>query len=81
MSRDPPFLDGSLPARDSLQELQTVLERLESDYIHQVRSRDSVLSDEDRGTILHDLGENPCRTPLQGCHQLGFHSSDTRVSL
>lgn len=57
-----------------------MLKRLERDHVHQIRSRDSVLGNEDRRAIFCEFAENFCGAPLQRCHQLGFHRSDTKVS-
>ena len=40
-----------------------------------------MLGDEDRRPISYQFSENLGRFPLQGCNQLGFHKSDTKVSL
>jgi hypothetical protein len=77
---DPPLLDGSFTARDSFQKAHSILKGFERNYIHQISTGDSVLGDEDGRLIFHQLRENFGGVPLQGCNQLGFHRSDTKVS-
>ncbi len=81
MGRDTAFLYGSFAARYSFQKSHSILKGFEGDDVHQVGGRDSVLGDEDRRPIFHQLSENLGGFPLQGCDEMGFHKSDTKVSL
>ena len=80
MGGGPALLDGSLAARNSFQEPESVLKGFVGDHIHQIGGGDSVLGDKDRGLVFCKLSENLAGIPLQCGHQLGFHKSDTKVS-
>ncbi len=60
----PLVLDGSFAARDSLQNSHSILKGFEGDDVDQIGGRDSVLGDEDRRLIFHQLGENLGGIPL-----------------
>ncbi len=80
MGGDPPVLNGSFPAGDSFEHAHPILQRFKGANIHQIGGGNSVLSDENGYLILCQLGENPGGSPLESCHKVGFHKSDTKVS-
>ena len=81
MGRDTAFLYGSFAARYSFQKSHSILKGFEGDDVHQVGGRDSVLGDENRRPVFHQLSENLGGLSLQGCNEMGFHKSDIKVSL
>jgi len=78
---DPPLLDCSFAARYTFQKSHPILKGFEGDDIDQIGGWHSVLGDEDRRLIFHQLREDFGGVPLQCCNQLSFHKSDTKVSL
>ena len=64
MARDPTVLDSSFAARYSFQEPQSMLKGFECDHVHQIGSWDSVLGDEDRGSIFQQFSENSGGIPF-----------------
>jgi hypothetical protein len=81
MGRSPPLLDGSFTAGYSFQESKAILEGFEGQHINQISRGNSVLGDKDRRVIFRQLPKDLGGLPFQGCHQMGFHQSDTKVSL
>lgn len=72
---------GAFSACDSFQQVHSSLQGFKSGNIHQVRLGNSVLGDEDRDLVLYHLREDARSFPLEGCNEVSFHKSDTKVSL